>query len=115
MTLDVPDGLRARLGKLNDPTTGSWLERLPRLAADFLERWTLRVDGDPMHGFCAMVVPVMTSDGTAAVLKLSWPHPEARDEHRALTVWDGRGAVRLLEADPEASVLLLERLDAGRR
>jgi hypothetical protein len=31
-----------------------------------------------MHGACAMVVPVVRSgDGAPAVLKLSWPHPEA--------------------------------------
>jgi streptomycin 6-kinase len=37
---------------------------------------------------------------------------ESAHEHAALAHWDGRGAARLLRADPEAGVLLLERLHA---
>jgi hypothetical protein len=48
MTLEVPDGLRANLARVHDPMTGPWLERLPALAAEFLERWTLRLDGAPI-------------------------------------------------------------------
>ncbi|MBA2560377.1 MAG: aminoglycoside resistance protein, partial [Propionibacteriales bacterium] len=62
------------------------------------------------HGYCAIVVPVRTADGTVAALKVGWPHEEAEHEHLALRDWKGRGAVRLLRADPARSTLLLERL-----
>ncbi len=38
------------------------------------------------------------------------PHEEAEHEHLALQHWHGRGAVRLLRADPRRFALLLERL-----
>jgi streptomycin 6-kinase len=82
------------------------------MTAEYLDRWQLLVDGRAMHGVCALVVPVRKADGTAAVLKLCWPHEEARYEHLALEIWNGAGAVTLLAADAGAYVMLLERLDA---
>jgi streptomycin 6-kinase len=63
-----------------------------------------------MYGQCAVVVPVTTADQRPAVLKAWWPHWEAEQEHLALRLWDGHGAVRLYRADPNRSALLLERL-----
>lgn len=94
----------------------TWLGSLPTLVTDALTRWDLSLDpGEPSrHGECALVLPVRRHTGDAAALKLTWPHAEARHEHLALRLWDGRGAVRLLAADPAAGALLLERLDANR-
>ncbi len=72
--------------------------------------WQLTPDGEPMSGATAVVVPVLTRNGVAAVLKVGRPHPESALEHLALTRWDGDGAVRLLRADPHRGALLLERL-----
>jgi streptomycin 6-kinase len=72
-----------------------------------LDRWQLRPDGEVFHGHGAIVVPVRTSDGTQAVLKLGSP---SEHEHLVLRRWDGDGAVRLLTADPHHRALLLERL-----
>ena len=92
----------------------AWLTRLPALVQESLARWDVTPDGNPMHGMTALVLPVRRGDGTAAVLKVTWPHPEARHEHLALQHWGGRGAVRLLAADPASWTMLLERLDDGR-
>jgi streptomycin 6-kinase len=113
VVVELPAELRAGLAR-EDPSSAQWVGRLPDLAAAFLDRWRLRIDGRPMHGVCALVLPVRTADGASAVLKLTWPHPEARDEHLALSVWAGDGAVRLLDSAPEDYVVLLEGLDAGR-
>jgi len=59
------------------------------------------------------VVSVEQSDGTPAVLKLTWPHREAEQEADALERWDGDGAVRLLARDDDANALLLERCEPG--
>jgi streptomycin 6-kinase len=48
------------------------------------------------------------------MLKLVWPHLEARDEHLVLRHWRGNGAVRLVAADPARGALLLEALDPSR-
>jgi streptomycin 6-kinase len=68
---------------------------------ELLEEWELTRDGEP-----ASVLPVRTTSGRPAVLKLG----AARHEHLALQHWHGRGAVQLLRADPRRSALLLERL-----
>lgn len=91
-----------------------WVDALPGLRRDLLDEWGLDLDGAAMHGQCAIIDPVRTGDGQAAVLKLSWPHWEADHEHLALRHWAGHSAVRLLRADPRRYALLLERADAGR-
>lgn len=90
---------------------GEWLARLPALTQSMLSLWDLTVDDEPMHGACALVVPVRQKGGEPAVLKVSWPHEEAEFEAQTLSIWDGDGAVRLLAHDPDAWALLLERLD----
>jgi streptomycin 6-kinase len=91
----------------------TWLARLPELAGELCARWGLRVTGDPMHGYMALVVPVLRGDARYA-LKVSWIDHETVNEAAALALWDGGGAVRLLDADEEAGALLLEWLDPRR-
>jgi streptomycin 6-kinase len=79
---------------------------------DLLVEWELRLDGEARHGSCSLVVPVRGPDGVPAVLKVGVPHDEAMHEHLALQHWQGRGAVRLLRADPRRWAMLLERLHA---
>jgi streptomycin 6-kinase len=93
------------------PEWAAWIERLPRLARELLDEWALTPDGTPMHGYTAFVLPVRTTGGRPAMLKIGWPHPEAEHEALALQHWHGRGAVSLLRADPHRWALLLERLD----
>lgn len=112
MAVDIPAGLLARASR--GPDWAGWLERLPRLVNEVCSDWGLRPDGPGRHGECAFVLPVRRCDRSVAVAKFGWPHAEAAYEHLALRDWNGRGAVRLLRADPHRSVLLLERADAGR-
>ena len=106
--LRLPDGVlgMARRG----PAWASWVDALPRLVAEVLEEWQLVADGDLMHGFCALVVPVRTAGRRPAVLKIAFPDEESEHEHLALQHWHGHGAVQLLRADPHRRVMLLERL-----
>jgi streptomycin 6-kinase len=91
-----------------------WLAQLPELVAELCVRWGLRVSGDPMHGYIALVVPVRRGNARHA-LKVSWVDDETVNEAAALALWNGGGAVRLLDADDAAGALLLEWLDPRRR
>jgi streptomycin 6-kinase len=95
----------------------AWLGSLPGLVCGRLERWQLEVDlrpGQlPWNGHGGLVVPVLRA-GTPAALKVAYPHDEAKVERHALRLWDGHGAVRLLESDAGTCSMLLERLDSGR-
>ena len=73
---------------------------------DLVDEWGLRADGDPVRGAEASVLPVVSRDGVAAVLKVG----HSDHEHLVLRRWNGDGAVRLLRADPHRRALLLERL-----
>ncbi|WP_073489732.1 aminoglycoside phosphotransferase family protein [Streptoalloteichus hindustanus] len=92
----------------------AWISKLPDLAASFLERWELRPDGPGAHGMIALVLPVVRADGTPAALKLQPVTEDNVDEPLALRTWNGQGAVRLLDHDPETGTMLLERLDGQR-
>lgn len=89
----------------------AWVDGLPGRLSGLLAEWQLATDGTPMHGFCSVVLPVRTEDGTCAVLKVSFDGDD-ESEHEALVLqhWHGDGAVGLLRADPRRRALLLERL-----
>ncbi len=86
----------------------AWTRELPGLIAGLTERWGCEVTGEPMHGQVAVVVPVRRRE-ERAVLKVSFPHPGNRGEASGLRQFDGRGAVRLMDADDDRFALLLER------
>lgn len=117
MSVPVPRAFSAVVtGRDPEPhiSGDAWLARLPRLVDESLAEWDLTLDGDPMHGMAALVLPVRRRDESMAVLKITWPHVDAEHEHLALRHWGGRGAVRLLAANPGRWTMLLERLEGGR-
>lgn len=79
------------------------------LAARYTSAWELVPDGRARDDDGALVLPVRTRAGEPAVLRLSPPRSGAEHEHLALRLWGGRGAVRLLRAEPADRALLLER------
>jgi streptomycin 6-kinase len=90
-----------------------WLKRLPVLVATCAERWSLEL-GDPFpYAHASLAVPARLPHGGDAVLKICFPHRESEHEADALRAWDGNGAVRLLEHDPERWALLIERCRPG--
>jgi streptomycin 6-kinase len=97
----------------DDPAAAPWLERLPAVLAECVERWSLTLGKPYDYATSSYVVRVTTDDGTPAALKVAWPHREATHEAEALRFWDGDGSVRLLDHDAERSAMLLERADPG--
>ncbi|MEU0226373.1 aminoglycoside phosphotransferase family protein [Streptomyces sp. NPDC006284] len=112
--IDVPQALAVSQAKYNGEAGRAFVAGLPALAAGFLDRWELRLDGPSMHGWAALVLPVVRRDGTPAALKLQLLDEETEGEPVALRRWDGDGAVRLLDHDAATGTMLLERLDPHR-
>ncbi|WP_206309550.1 aminoglycoside phosphotransferase family protein [Streptomyces sp. A0642] len=115
--IDIPDALIATQSRYNGEAGRAFIAALPGMAADFLGRWGLARDGDPLYGVCALVLPVVReADGRRAVLKLQPVDGETAGEPVALRVWGeaSAGAVELWEHDAATGAMLLERLD-GRR
>ncbi|MYR60958.1 hydroxyurea phosphotransferase, partial [Streptomyces sp. SID625] len=112
--IEVPAELAATQEKFNGAAGRAFVAGLPGRAARFLAHWDLRLDGPPMYGVCALVLPVVRAGGTPAALKLQPLDEESAGEPDALRAWDGDGAVRLLAHDAPTCTLLLERLDESR-
>ena len=86
-----------------------WLAALPAVVAGRCAAWGLVIDGNPLHGSNALVVPVLRG-AEPLVLRLTPPDAAFAAERDALRFWAGRGTVMLV-ADDDAGALLLERLD----
>ncbi|POX65164.1 hydroxyurea phosphotransferase [Streptomyces sp. Ru62] len=112
--IDIPGELAKAQETYNGAAGRAFIAALPDLAAEFLHRWRLTLDGPSMNGVSALVLPVVRADGLRAVLKLQLTDEESVGEPVALRVWDGDGAVRLLDHDPATGTMLLERLDESR-
>jgi streptomycin 6-kinase len=90
----------------------NFLADLPQLLTTAEKRWNLKL-GEPFQLSYNYVCPVIRSDGTDAVLKIGVPNRELTSEINTLRVYNGQGACRLFEADPETGMLLLEHLHPG--
>ena len=115
MELIIPESLAASCGR--EPARMAWLERLPAVLDELVERWSLSTVERPFDGqevSCAWVARVRRLDGTPAVLKMGMPHMEGEQEIDGLRFWDGEPTVRLLEADQDYNAMLLEQCRPGR-
>ncbi|SHM67024.1 aminoglycoside phosphotransferase family protein [Actinacidiphila paucisporea] len=111
--LEPPERLVRTVTAWEGEAGREWLARLPGLVADRLDRWGLAVERVvAAGGQISMILLVRTEDGEPAVLKVGMVNRETEKEHAALAHWDGRGAVRLLRAEPAEGAMLLERLRA---
>jgi streptomycin 6-kinase len=89
-----------------------FLASLPDLVAEAARRWQL-TEIEPVPNFSYNFVAFARSSTSEVVLKLGVPNPELTSEITALGLFDGRGAVRLLDADAAHGMCLLERLRPG--
>ena len=95
------------------PEGAAWLGRLPSVVDRAVHRWGL-VLGDPFpSGSASWCAPARDAAGRDLVLKVSFPHDEARDEVAVLRAWGGRGAVPLVDAHAGDWALLLGRVRPG--
>lgn len=107
----VPDAVRHGAGRT--PEGRAWLAELPALVARAVDRWRLDA-GDPFpSGSASWCAPVRDAGGADLVLKIAFPHAEARDEAEVLRAWHGHGAVRLVDAHGPDWALLLDRVRPG--
>ncbi len=87
----------------------TWLQLVDEIAAN----WAIEVGSPfPVLSF-NFAAPATRAGGEPCVLKVCLPDHEFDAEISALTVYDGRGAVRLFEVDRKRRAMLLERAVPG--
>ena len=88
----------------------AWLDSLPRTLHTVADEWELELGPELHGGVLACVLQARTATGEEVVLKVAGPWDRPRDEIGCLRRWDGRGAPRLLHADPYRGAFVLERI-----
>lgn len=115
MHVAIPAYLQQNLLRFGFGAEGTrWLAGLPQHIAELAQEWGLHLGPVfDQNGAVSWVAPVELSDGSEAVLKITFPHDDPRHEAQALRSLDGRGAVRVLRASDDGFSLLLERCRPG--
>jgi len=109
---NIPEYFTQRMVQMNGVEGRAWIEALPDTLATYAHRWLIDLL-PPFELSYNYVAPVVQTDGSEAVIKLGFPNRELLSEMLALQYFDGHGIVKLLEADFEHQVFLIERIRPG--
>jgi streptomycin 6-kinase len=111
--VQIPEGLRKTIEQVQGERGLQWLAGLPDLLHYCCERWSLELE-PPFKGLSYnLVLPGRLINGKEIVLKLGVPCRELTTECAALILFNGSGAVHLLEHDSARGILLMERVTPG--
>jgi len=90
-----------------------WAHNLRATIDDLAPRWsfTLGATIEPLS--YSFVAAATASDGTAAILRVGYPDEEQRGALRAMVLYRGEGAARVIEHDYDLGAMLLERVTPG--
>jgi streptomycin 6-kinase len=89
-----------------------WLAALPDLIHEASRQWGL-TNVQPVPNLSYNFVAFALNGTQDVVLKIGVPNRELTSEINALCTFNGKGTVRLLEADEKRAMFLLERLRPG--
>ncbi len=109
----IPDPFVRSQVEVHGERGREWIAHLPDLLDECARRWSLTMQPPFPNSAYNYVAPARQSDGSEVVLKAGVPHEWLLCEMDALQLCDGRGMVRLLDADRAQGVMLLERLKPG--
>ncbi len=111
--MHIPSGFKETVERVYGETDSQWLGALPAILNECRGRWSLVLDKPFENLSYNFVIPGRTSDGAEVVLKVGVPCRELLTEASALILFEGVGAVRLLEHDAPRGILLMERVTPG--
>jgi streptomycin 6-kinase len=106
----VHETFRSFVGRQFGSAGRAWLAALPKTLATVAAEWDLELGPELHGGVLACVLQARTGLGEEVVLKVAGPWDRPRDEIACLRRRDGRGAPRLLHADPYRGAFVLERI-----
>ncbi|WP_040422823.1 aminoglycoside phosphotransferase family protein [Actinopolymorpha alba] len=109
--VEIPEGFARTIVDREGDSGRAWLESLPGLVDEYLQRWSCTPTAPVRFGQVGIVLGVRRHDGSAAVLKISFTHPGNMYEAHAFATWGGRGAVLLYERDDGKFAMLLEQAE----
>ncbi len=111
--VQVPNNLKETIERVHGARGRQWLASLPSFFVECQQRWSLKLEKPFDDLSYNLVIPGRTAQGAEIVLKLGVPCRELLTEALALNLFEGVGAVRLLDHDASQGVLLMERAMPG--
>lgn len=110
----IPAALRRRLASYQQQATVErWLEDVPTVLDTWRRRWEIDLEpGEPLDAMNLVLFGHSRRAGDV-VLKLSVPSFETRAELAATRLASGNGFVRLIDADPDACLIMTGRIHPG--
>lgn len=91
-----------------------WLDNIPLLVKTYEAKWGLKSKGTFPELSINFVERVQTKNGEDLVLKIGFPGDEEfLREVKALRIYNGNGAIKILKEDLDNSVILLEACIPG--
>lgn len=109
----LPPGFARRTVDIFGQAGEVWLTKLPAILAACAAQWSL-THISPLPAIAInYVATALRADGTSVILKAGVPNSELTTEIAALSLYNGRGAVRLLAVDEGQGAFLLEHLRPG--
>lgn len=109
----IPEPFTKRMNELYGKQGVAWAEALPDLITDCADRFGFSPEAPFSNLSYNLVLRAKFSDGKPAVLKSSFLKDELSREVSVLRAYEGRGAIRVLEADEDWGMALLEGADPG--
>jgi streptomycin 6-kinase len=109
----LTDEISRRIAGAFGPEGVEWLNQLPHILENAANRWSIRLLAPFQPLSFHYVAPAIGMNGEPVVLKAGVPNQEFSNEIDALRHFDGQGMVRLLKADYDAGLMLLERIEPG--
>ena len=109
----IPENFARTMAEVYGEEGIEWVLRLPAVISALERQWSIRVASPFTPLSYNYVAPAFLADGVDVVLKVGYPSRELFSEMEALRLYDGRGIVQLLEADPTQGAMLLEYLKPG--
>lgn len=111
--IHLPEKFTQTIRNVHQAKGECWLNNFNKLIQYCEQKWSIHIL-DPFPLSYNFVAPAFLKDGQKVVLKLCVPNKEAITEIETLRFYNGKGMVRLIEADTEKGILIVERLRPGK-
>ena len=112
-TITLSEEFKRRIAGVWGEEGQAWLDRLPALITTCQVRWDLCIKAPLPDLSYNFVAPATRGDGVETMLKIGVPNKELTTEIEALRLYQGKSAVKLLDADHKLGALLLQRVIPG--
>jgi len=111
--MELPPEFKETIISVHGSTGKSWLLNFDGLIDYCENKWRFKLMEHYKLSF-NFVAPVVLGNNSKAILKLGVPSAGINNEMAALKAYNGNGFCKLLDANPERGVLLLEYLHPGK-